>query len=55
MARKLRVGIIGAGRWSSRAHIPGWVRSDLCDLVCICDQDIELAKKRAEEFVRDDV
>ena len=26
---KLRVGIIGAGRWSSRAHIPGWVRSDL--------------------------
>ena len=50
MARKLRVGIIGAGRWSSRAHIPGWVRSDLCELVCICDQDIELAKKRAAEF-----
>ena len=48
--KKLRVGIIGAGRWSSRAHIPGWVRSDLCDLVCICDQDEELAKKRAEQF-----
>lgn len=48
--KKLRVGIIGAGRWSSRAHIPGWVRSDLCDLVCICDQDEELAKKRAAEF-----
>ena len=48
--KKLRVGIIGAGRWSSRAHIPGWVRSDLCDLVCICDQDIELAKRRAAEF-----
>ena len=48
--KKLRVGIVGAGRWSSRAHIPGWVRSDLCDLVCICDQDEELAKKRAEQF-----
>jgi len=48
--KKLRVGIIGAGRWSSRAHIPGWVRSDLCDLVCICDSDIELAKRRAAEF-----
>lgn len=47
---KLRVGIVGAGRWSSRAHIPGWVRSDLCDLVCICDQDEELAKKRAAQF-----
>lgn len=48
--KKLRVGIIGAGRWSSKAHIPGWVRSDLCELVCICDQDEELAKQRAEEF-----
>ncbi len=47
---KLRVGIIGAGRWSSRAHIPGWVRSDLCDLVCICDQDQALAEQRAKEF-----
>ncbi len=35
MAKKLRVGIIGAGRWSKRAHIPGWVRSDLCELVVI--------------------
>ena len=47
---KLRVGIVGAGRWSSRAHIPGWVRSDLCDLVCICDQDFDLAKSRARQF-----
>lgn len=52
---KLRVGIIGAGRWSSRAHIPGWVRSDLCDLVCICDQDEELANQRAQEFGIKDV
>ena len=39
MAKKLRVGIVGAGRWSKRAHIPGWVRSDLCELAVICDQD----------------
>ena len=48
--QKVRVGVIGAGRWSSRAHIPGWVRSDLCDLVCICDADEELARARAEQF-----
>lgn len=50
MADKLRVGIIGAGRWSKRAHIPGWVRSDLCDLVVICDRDEELAREAAEKF-----
>lgn len=48
--QKVRVGVIGAGRWSSRAHIPGWVRSDLCDLVCVCDADEELARARAEQF-----
>lgn len=50
MADKLRVGIIGAGRWSKRAHMPGWVRSDLCDLVVICDRDEELAREAAEQF-----
>lgn len=50
MADKLRVGIIGAGRWSKRAHIPGWVRTDLCDLVVICDRDEELAREAAEKF-----
>ncbi|WP_308615701.1 Gfo/Idh/MocA family oxidoreductase [uncultured Enorma sp.] len=50
MADKLRIGIIGAGRWSKRAHIPGWVRSDLCDLVVICDRDEELAREAAEKF-----
>ena len=50
MTDKLRVGIIGAGRWPKRAHIPGWVRSDLCDLVVICDRDEELAREAAEKF-----
>lgn len=50
MSDKLRVGIIGAGRWSKRAHMPGWVRSDLCDLVVICDRDEALAREAAAEF-----
>lgn len=48
--KKLRVGIIGAGRWSGRAHIPGFVRSDLCEVVCICDVDRELAEEKAILF-----
>ena len=50
MKEKLRVGIIGAGRWGIRAHIPGWVRSDLCELVCICDLDAEQAEQQAKQF-----
>ncbi|MGE3618636.1 MAG: Gfo/Idh/MocA family protein [Gemmatimonadales bacterium] len=46
----LRVGIIGAGRWSASAHLPGWHRSPLSELVAICDLDRELAERRAAEF-----
>ncbi len=47
---KLRVGIIGAGRWATSAHIPGFVRSDLCEVVCLCDIDKEVAELRAKQF-----
>ena len=50
MNDKLRVGVIGAGRWSAEAHLPGWQRSPLCDLVTVCDLDGELAAARASEF-----
>lgn len=50
MADKLRVGVIGAGRWSRTAHLPGFTRSPLCDLVAICDLDRELAEARQAEF-----
>ncbi len=50
MSDKLRVAVIGAGRWSAEAHLPGWQRSPLCDLVAICDLDTELAAARAKEF-----
>lgn len=50
MADKLRVGVIGAGRWSASAHLPGFTRSPLCDVVMLCDLDRELAEQRAEQF-----
>ena len=50
MAEKLRVGVIGAGRWAASAHLPGFARSPLAELVAICDRDIDLARQRAREF-----
>jgi predicted dehydrogenase len=50
MSDRLRVGVVGAGRWSNTAHLPGWRRSPLCELVAICDLDKELAQNRAEWF-----
>ena len=55
MREKLRVGVIGAGRWSQRAHLPGFVGSPLCDLVAICDLHEDLAKDAARKFDIPDV
>ena len=50
MPDKLRVGVIGAGRWSKSAHLPGFQRSPHSDLVAICDMNEDLAKDAAEKF-----
>jgi predicted dehydrogenase len=50
MADKLRIGVIGAGRWAASAHLPGWTRSPLGEVVMICDLDAGLAEARAKEF-----
>ena len=50
MTEKLRVGVIGAGRWSKTAHLPGFTRSPLCDVVVLCDLDRELAEQAAGMF-----
>ena len=55
MREKLRVGVIGAGRWSQRAHLPGFVGSPLCDLGAICDLHEDLAKDAARKFDIPDV
>jgi len=55
MREKLRVGVIGAGRWAASAHLPGFHRSPLSELVAICDLDREMAEARAAEFGIPDV
>ena len=50
MSQKLRVGVIGAGRWSASAHLPGFTRSPLSQVVVLCDLDRELAEGRARQF-----
>lgn len=55
MTDRLRVGVIGAGRWSRTAHLPGFHRSPLAELVAICDLERDLADARAAEFGIPDV
>lgn len=55
MPEKLRVAVVGAGRWSRAAHLPGFRRSPLAELVAICDLDRQLAEARAAEFGIPDV
>jgi len=50
MKEKLRVGVIGAGRWSTSAHLPGFTRSPLAEVVMLCDLDRELAEQKAKMF-----
>jgi predicted dehydrogenase len=50
MADKLRVGVLGAGKWAHDAHIPGWLRDPRCELVVICDPLVERAREFAAEF-----
>src|SRR4051812_12752445 len=48
--RKVRVGVLGAGRWANGAHLPGWARDPRCELVAICDVDRGLADETAQTF-----
>jgi predicted dehydrogenase len=51
MARKrLGVGVVGAGRWSNWAHLPGWSRDERCEIVAICDREADRASAAAREF-----
>jgi len=55
MADKLRVGVIGAGRWANSAHLPGFARSPLGEVVAICDLNRGLAEATAKRFGVPDV
>src|SRR5690349_12056267 len=50
MSPKLRIGVIGAGRWAASAHLPGFARSPHSEIVAICDLDRDMAQRRAQEF-----
>ena len=50
MAEELRVGVIGAGRWAMRAHLPGWTRDRRCRLMAICDMEQARAEEAANAF-----
>jgi predicted dehydrogenase len=55
MTEKLRIGVIGAGRWADSAHLPGFRRSPLSEVVAICDLDLGLVEARADKFSVDGV
>ncbi len=50
MAKKLKIGIIGAGGIARSAHLPGYATMDNVELVAICDIKIEKAKEMAEKY-----
>jgi predicted dehydrogenase len=48
--KRLGVGVIGAGRWANWAHLPGWRRDDRCEIVAVCDRELDRARIAAREF-----
>ena len=51
MAKKLRIGIVGAGGIAQYAHLPGYASMpDECEIVAICDINEATAKATAEKF-----
>ena len=49
-ARKVRVGVLGAGAWAEFAHLPGYARDPRCELVAIADPVVERARALAARF-----
>jgi predicted dehydrogenase len=48
--RRVRVGVLGAGRWATMAHLPGWTRDPRCEVVAVCDTQRSLAGEAAATF-----
>src|SRR3972149_2684432 len=45
---KLRVAVLGAGKWAEHAHLPGWKRDPRVEVVVLAD----VVRERAEELGR---
>lgn len=50
MRAKARIGVIGAGWWAARVHLPNIAQHEKAELVGICDSDGERAAKAKEMF-----
>ena len=50
MSDKLRVAVVGAGRWARRAHIPGWQRDPRVEVVALADTDEDALAEAGTEF-----
>ncbi|MGI8880755.1 MAG: Gfo/Idh/MocA family protein [Jatrophihabitans sp.] len=47
---KLRVAVVGAGRWAVRSHIPGWQRDPRVEVVALADIDDGALAKAGKDF-----
>ena len=47
---KLRVAVLGAGKWAEFAHIPGWTRDPRAEVVVLADVEAERAEALAHGF-----
>ncbi|WP_433087662.1 Gfo/Idh/MocA family protein [Dactylosporangium sp. CA-052675] len=50
MSDKLRVAVVGSGRWAQRAHIPGWQRDPRAEVVAIADTDPATVAEAGDKF-----
>ncbi len=47
---KLRVGVVGTGRWAIRSHIPGWQRDPRAEVVALADTNEDALAAAGKEF-----
>ena len=47
---KLKVAILGTGAISTLKHIPAWKQAPNCDVVALCDINIDASQAAAEKF-----
>ena len=49
-SERVRVAVVGAGRWAQVAHIPGWQREPRAEVVALADVDANVAGEVAAKF-----
>ena len=50
MTERIRIGVLGAGAWARKAHLPGFTRDGRCEVVVVCDLQLDMARDLAAEF-----